>query len=136
MERTVAEAATTLDTNNQPSPTKPIGSRSPAQTTTGTADARTDIPGKGHMSTPPSCTTCPMNRAQDEDQQHYIADWELTDEDALPESSTLSSNKALMDQNLEDESNSKKTKKTNTGKGKKVIPSTRNDGEQKTTGAR
>jgi hypothetical protein len=43
----------------------------------------------------------------------------LTDEDALPKGSTLSGNMALMDQYPEDEANSKQTKKTNTGKGKK-----------------
>ena len=37
----------------------------------------------------------------------------------LPEGSTLSDSKALLDEYPEDESNSKKTKKTNTGKGKK-----------------
>ena len=63
-----------------------------------------------------------MNPAQDEDQQHDIADWDLTYEDGLPEGSTSSSNKALMDQYPEDEANSKKTKKTNTGKGKKGNP--------------
>jgi hypothetical protein len=48
--------------------------------------------------------------------------WELTDEDALPEGSTLSYSKSLMDQYSEDEANSKKTKKTNTCKGKKGTP--------------
>jgi hypothetical protein len=46
-------------------------------------------------------------------------DWELADEDGLPEGSTLSDNKARMDHYPEDEANSNKTKKTNTGKGKK-----------------
>ncbi len=45
-------------------------------------------------------------------------DWELSD-GGLPEGSTLSGSKALMDDYPEDEANSKKTKKTNTGKGKK-----------------
>jgi hypothetical protein len=41
-----------------------------------------------------------------------------------------------MDEYPDDETNSKKTKKTNTGNGKKATPSTKNDGEQGTTGAR
>ena len=45
-------------------------------------------------------------------------DWELS-EGGLPEGSTLSGNKALMEEYPDDEANSKKTKKTNTGKGKK-----------------
>jgi hypothetical protein len=49
-------------------------------------------------------------------------DWDLTDEDALPEGSTLSGIKSLMDQYPEDEANSKKTKKTNAGKGEKGNP--------------
>ena len=49
-------------------------------------------------------------------------DWELTNEDALLEGSTLSGNKSLMDQYPEDKANSKETKKTNTCKGKKGIP--------------
>jgi hypothetical protein len=46
-------------------------------------------------------------------------DWDLTDEDALPVGSNLSGNKALIKEYPEDETNSKKTKKTNIGKGKK-----------------
>ena len=45
-------------------------------------------------------------------------DWELS-EGGLPEGSTLSGSKGLMEDYPEDEANSKKTKKTNTGKGKK-----------------
>ena len=45
-------------------------------------------------------------------------DWELSEE-GLPEGSTLSGSKALVDDYPEEEANSKKTKKTNTGKGKK-----------------
>jgi hypothetical protein len=40
-----------------------------------------------------------------------------------------------MDQYPEDEASSKKTKKTNTGKGKKATSSKRNDGERQMTGA-
>jgi hypothetical protein len=49
-------------------------------------------------------------------------DWDLTDEVALSEGSNLSGNKALMEEYPEDETNSKKTKKTNTDKGKKDNP--------------
>ena len=45
-------------------------------------------------------------------------EWELS-EGGLPEGSTLSGSKALMDEYPEDEANSKKTKKTNTNKGRK-----------------
>jgi hypothetical protein len=45
-------------------------------------------------------------------------DWELS-ENGLPEGSTLSDSKALMEYYPEDESKSKKTKKTNIVKGKK-----------------
>ena len=45
-------------------------------------------------------------------------DWELFEGD-LPEGSNLSGNKALLEEYPEDEANSKKTKKTNTGKGLK-----------------
>ena len=48
-------------------------------------------------------------------------DWKLS-EGGLPEGSTLSGNKALMDAYPEDEANSKKIKKTNTDKGKKSKP--------------
>jgi hypothetical protein len=49
-------------------------------------------------------------------------EWDLTNEDALPEGSSLSGNKALMKDYPEDETNSKKTKKTNTSKSKKGNP--------------
>jgi hypothetical protein len=45
-------------------------------------------------------------------------DWELS-EGGLPEGSTLSGSKALMEDYPEDEANSKKPKKPHTGKGKK-----------------
>jgi hypothetical protein len=45
-------------------------------------------------------------------------DWELS-EGGLPEGSNLSGSKGLMEDYPEDEAISKKTKKTNTGKGKK-----------------
>ena len=49
-------------------------------------------------------------------------DWDLTDEDALPECLKLAGNKALMEDYPDDETNSKKTKKTNTDKGIKGNP--------------
>ena len=49
-------------------------------------------------------------------------DWDLTNEDALPKGSNFSGNKALMEDYPEDETNSKKTKKINIGKGKKINP--------------
>ena len=55
-------------------------------------------------------------------------DRDLTDEDALPEGSTFSSSKSIMDQYPRDKVISKKTKKTNTGKGKKATSRPRNDG--------
>jgi hypothetical protein len=45
-------------------------------------------------------------------------DWELS-ENGLPEGSNLLGNKAFMEDYPEDEAHSKKTKKTNTGKGNK-----------------
>ena len=68
---------------------------------------------------PPSKTTISKDSTQEDDHQQDIVDWDFIDEDALPEGSNLSSNKALMEQYPEDETNSKKTKKTNTGKGEK-----------------
>ncbi len=50
-----------------------------------------------------------------------LDDWELSD-GGLLEGSTLSGSKALLEEYPEDEANSKKTKKTNTGKGKKGNP--------------
>ncbi len=46
-------------------------------------------------------------------------DWELSEE-GLPESSTLSGSKALMEDYPDDEANSKKPKKQNCGKAKKT----------------
>ena len=46
-------------------------------------------------------------------------DWELSEE-GLPEGSTLSGSKALMEEYPDDEANSKKVKKPNNGKGKKT----------------
>jgi len=62
--------------------------------------------------------------SQEENNQQELVDWDLTDEDALPEGSNLSGNKALVEDYPEDETNSKKTKKINTGKGKKGNPKT------------
>ena len=50
-----------------------------------------------------------------------LDNWELS-EGVLPEESNLSGNKALLEEYPEDEANSKKTKKTNTGKGKQGNP--------------
>ena len=62
-----------------------------------------------------------MQHAQATIHPHDLDDWELI-EDGLPAGSTLSSSKALMDEYPEDEANSKKTKKTSTGKDKKSKP--------------
>ena len=115
MERVAAaKAEATFKNNNQPNMTEQSESGPPAHTTIGTADARAGTAGKGQLPTPPSGTTGPMNHVQGEGQRQDIAD-----EDALLESSTLPGNKVFMDQYHEDESNSKKTKTTNTGKGKR-----------------
>jgi hypothetical protein len=53
-----------------------------------------------------------------------LDDWELYEGD-LPEGSSLSGSKALLEKYPEDEANSKKTKKTNTGKGKNGNPITK-----------
>ena len=50
-----------------------------------------------------------------------LDDWELS-EGGLPEVSNLSGIKAFLEEYPEDEANSKKTKKTNTGKEKKGTP--------------
>ena len=137
MARATLEATSDIKIDNQPNKTKHVVSGPPAPpTTTATADARADTTGKLQLPTLSSGTTCPMNHTQAEDQEHDIADLELADEGALLEGSTLSGNKTLMGQYPEDEANSKRTKKNNTGKEKKATPSTRNDGEQRTTGAR
>ncbi len=49
-------------------------------------------------------------------------DWDLTDEDAMPEGSHISGNKELMKDYPKDETNLKETKKTNTGKGENGNP--------------
>jgi len=59
-----------------------------------------------------------QQRAQGTEHPLDTEDWELS-EGGLPEGSTLSGSKALMEEYPDDEANSKKTKKTNTGKGKK-----------------
>ena len=66
---------------------------------------------------------------------HDCDEWELS-ESCLPEGSNLSGSKALLEENPEDEENSKKTKKTNTGKGKKGNPQPRHDDNHKTPCAR
>ena len=53
-----------------------------------------------------------------------LDDWELS-EGGFPEGSNLSGSKTLMEEYPEDEANLKKTKKTNTGKGKKGNPTTK-----------
>ena len=57
----------------------------------------------------------------DGDPSQDFEEWEIS-EGILPQGSTLSGSKALLDEYSEDEANSKKTKKTNTGKGKKGNP--------------
>ena len=69
-------------------------------------------------------TAYPRHLAQNEEQNQNDVDLELS-VDGLPEGSTLSGNKAPMDDYSEDEANSKKTKKTNTSKGKKGNPKTK-----------
>ena len=59
--------------------------------------------------------------AQNTDLPPDLDDLELS-EGGLLEVSTLSGSKALLEEYPEDEANSKKTKKTNTGKGKKGNP--------------
>jgi hypothetical protein len=83
-----------------------------------------------------SNTKNPEAPSKEEDPQQDIADWDLTDEDALTEGSNLSGNKVLMEDYREDETNSKKIKKTNTSKGKKATPRPKNEGRHQTTGAR
>ena len=63
-------------------------------------------------------TTTIAQQAQDTELFPDFDDWELS-EGGLPEGSTLSGSKALLEEYPEDEANSKKTKKTNTGKGKR-----------------
>ena len=53
-----------------------------------------------------------------------LNDWELFEGD-LPEGSNLSGSEAFLEEYPEDRANSKKTKKTNTGKGKKGNPTTK-----------
>ena len=63
-------------------------------------------------------STTIAQQAQNTELPPDLDDWELS-EGGLPEGSTLSGNKALLEEYPEDEANSKKTKKTDTGKGKK-----------------
>ena len=60
-------------------------------------------------------------QAHDTELPPVLDEWELS-EGGLPEGSTLSGSKALLEEYPEDEANSKKTKKTNTGKDKKGNP--------------
>ena len=106
---------------NNNSTAQQTGTAHPFQTTVGVAEAGTSTSNQGRPA-PPSRTTGPRDPIQEEDHQQATVDWDLPDEDALLEGSTLSSSKSLMNQYLEDEANSKKTKKTNTGKGKKGNP--------------
>ncbi len=61
------------------------------------------------------------NQVLDTELPPNLDDWELS-EGGLPEGSTLLGSKALVEEYSEDEANSKKTKNTNTGKGKKGNP--------------
>ena len=65
-----------------------------------------------------ACGTTGMQRARDTELPLDTEEWELS-EGGLPEGSTLSGSKALMEEYPDDEANPKKAKKTNTGKGKK-----------------
>ncbi len=65
--------------------------------------------------------TTTMQQAVATDLPPDLDDWELS-EGGLPEGSILSGSKALMEKYPEDEANSKKTKKSNTGKRKKSSP--------------
>ncbi len=62
-----------------------------------------------------------LRRAQATALPQDLDDWELS-EGGLPEGSTLSGRKALMDDYPEDEANSKQTKKKNTDKGQRSKP--------------
>jgi hypothetical protein len=64
------------------------------------------------------------HQVQNGDLPHDLDDWELS-EGGLPEGSTLPGSKALLDEYPKDEANSKKTNQTNTGKGKKGNPKTK-----------
>ncbi len=59
-----------------------------------------------------------LQQARDTQLSQDTEDWELS-EGGLPEGSTLSGSKALMEEYPKDEANSKKVKKTTTDKGKK-----------------
>ena len=65
-----------------------------------------------------ACGTTGLQRALDTELPPDTEEWELS-EGGLPEGSTLSGSKALMEEYPDDEANSKKAKKPNTGKGKK-----------------
>jgi hypothetical protein len=62
-----------------------------------------------------------MQHAHDTELLQDLDDWELS-EGGLTEGSTLSGSKSLLEEYPEDEANSKRTKKTNTGKGKNSNP--------------
>jgi hypothetical protein len=61
------------------------------------------------------------HQAQDTELPPNLDDWELF-EGGLLEGSNLSGSKVLLEEYPDDEANSKKTKKTNTGKGKQGNP--------------
>ncbi len=63
----------------------------------------------------------PTHPVHTDDPNQDEIDWELS-ENGLLGASTLSGSKALVEDYPEEEANSKKTKKTNTGKGKKSNP--------------
>jgi hypothetical protein len=69
----------------------------------------------------PSSTTTIAQQAQNTELPQDLDDGELS-EGGLPEGSNLSGCKALLDDYPKHEANSKQTKRTNTGKGKKGNP--------------
>ena len=121
LNETTATEAKIPNSNNKPGTSQQTRTVPPSLTVVGTMD-----PGAGttkrKRQAPPFRHKGSGDLTYDEDKQQYIVDWELTYEDALPEVAALSSRKSFMDQYPKDEAKSKKTKKINTGKGKKVNP--------------
>jgi hypothetical protein len=129
-ESAAAAEARSLDETKKPKRVNPandtpkaqlMGTRPSTRAATQATGAGASTSAQAHPTPPPNITN-PENPIQEEDQQQDIMDWDLTNEDALLKGSTLSGDKALMEDYPEDETNSKKIKKTNTGKGKNGNP--------------
>ncbi len=97
-ERAVAKKTAAPSIINHPKPPTQPGPTPPVQPTIGTTDTRADKVGKGKVLAVLLGTAGPNHQTPYDGQQQDIVDWAFTDEDALPEGSTLLGSKALVDE--------------------------------------